>query len=77
MRGARPSLPLSTAATLGPGGEGPASSGSQGIMAKVKDPICGMMIDPARAAGKSEHDGVVTYFCSLGCKAKFDAAHAH
>src|SRR5687767_5318167 len=38
------------------------------------DPVCGMTVDPARAAGSSEHDGKTIYFCSKGCKAKFDAA---
>ena len=40
----------------------------------AKDPVCGMSVDPERAAGKSEHDGNVYYFCSAGCKQKFDAA---
>jgi P-type Cu+ transporter len=38
-----------------------------------KDPVCGMTVDPARAAGSSEHGGHTVYFCSKGCKAKFDA----
>jgi Cu+-exporting ATPase len=38
------------------------------------DPVCGMRVDPARAAGTSERDGVRYYFCSPGCKQKFDAA---
>jgi Cu+-exporting ATPase len=38
------------------------------------DPICGMTVDPARAAGTSERDGVRYYFCSPGCKQKFDGA---
>ncbi len=37
------------------------------------DPVCGMRVDPARAAGSSEHQGETYYFCSKGCKAKFDA----
>ena len=37
------------------------------------DPVCGMTVDPGRAAGVSERDGVRYYFCSAGCKAKFDA----
>src|SRR5688572_20337234 len=37
------------------------------------DPVCGMTVDPARAAGTSERDGVRYYFCSPGCKATFDA----
>jgi Cu+-exporting ATPase len=38
-----------------------------------KDVVCGMQVDPAKAAGKSEHNGRAYYFCSPGCKAKFDA----
>lgn len=38
----------------------------------VKDPVCGMDIDPATAAGKSEYNGQTYYFCSLGCKKSFD-----
>ncbi len=39
----------------------------------VKDIVCGMMIDPKTAAGKSEYKGQTYYFCSLGCKKEFDA----
>ena len=38
-----------------------------------RDPVCGMQVDPAKAAGTSEVDGKTIYFCSKGCKAKFDA----
>lgn len=38
----------------------------------VHDPVCGMDIDPATAAGKSEYNGQTYYFCSLGCKKSFD-----
>jgi len=38
----------------------------------VKDPVCGMDIDPTTAAGKSEHGGQTYHFCSLGCKKAFD-----
>ena len=37
------------------------------------DPVCGMTVDPATAAGSSTFDGQTFYFCSLGCKSKFDA----
>ena len=40
----------------------------------VKDPVCGMTVDPASAAGKSEFQGSTFYFCSNGCKSKFDSA---
>jgi YHS domain-containing protein len=38
----------------------------------VKDPICNMTIDENSAAGKSEYNGKTYYFCSPGCKTKFD-----
>ena len=38
-----------------------------------KDVVCGMQVDPAKAAGTSEYKGKAYYFCSKGCKAKFDA----
>ena len=41
-------------------------------MAKHTDPICGMQVEEQGAAGRSEHVGQVYYFCSAGCKAKFD-----
>lgn len=37
-----------------------------------KDPVCGMTVDPKRAAGSSAHQGRTFYFCSAGCKATFD-----
>ena len=39
----------------------------------VKDPVCGMEIDPASAAGSSEYEGQTHYFCNLNCKQSFDA----
>jgi Cu+-exporting ATPase len=36
------------------------------------DPVCHMTIDEKSAAGKSEYNGKSYYFCSGGCKAKFD-----
>lgn len=38
-----------------------------------KDPVCGMQVDPEKAAGKSERQGKTYYFCSPVCKKKFDA----
>jgi len=38
------------------------------------DPICGMTVDPAKAAGTSEYRGQSYYFCSAGCKEEFDRA---
>jgi len=35
------------------------------------DPVCGMTVDPAHAAGKAEHGGQTYYFCSAHCQTKF------
>ena len=44
-----------------------------GLMGQtVKDPVCGMTIDPKTAAGKTDYKGQTYYFCSLGCKKAFD-----
>ena len=39
----------------------------------VTDPVCGMHIDPATAAGQWEHNGTRYYFCNPGCLQKFKA----
>jgi Cu+-exporting ATPase len=38
----------------------------------VKDPVCGMDIETATAAGRTEHKGQTYYFCASQCKEKFD-----
>ena len=38
----------------------------------VKDPVCGMDIDAATAAGQTEHNGQTYHFCGSKCKEKFD-----
>ncbi|MDF3855940.1 MULTISPECIES: heavy metal translocating P-type ATPase [Paracoccus] len=38
---------------------------------KIKDPVCGMMVDPHTTQHKAEHAGRPYYFCSAGCRAKF------
>lgn len=41
--------------------------------ATVKDPVCGMSVDPHTAVHRAEHDGHPYYFCSAGCRTKFIA----
>lgn len=36
-----------------------------------KDPVCGMSVEPLRAAAQEEHDGKNYFFCSGGCATKF------
>jgi Cu+-exporting ATPase len=39
----------------------------------VEDPVCGMDVDPAHAAGSLAHGGETYSFCSRGCLEKFRA----
>lgn len=38
-----------------------------------KDPVCGMTVDPSKAAASVEHEGVLYHFCCKGCAEKFKA----
>jgi Cu+-exporting ATPase len=40
----------------------------------VLDPVCGMMIDPADAAGQLEYKGTTYYFCHQSCLDRFRAS---
>jgi len=39
----------------------------------VKDPVCGMDVDPQQTAHRHEHGGEIHYFCSAHCLGKFRA----
>ncbi|HET9639587.1 MAG TPA: heavy metal translocating P-type ATPase [Allosphingosinicella sp.] len=39
----------------------------------MKDPVCGMTVDPAATAHHHELDGATYHFCSAGCRTKFIA----
>ncbi|MFY9294840.1 MAG: heavy metal translocating P-type ATPase [Methylorubrum rhodinum] len=39
----------------------------------VKDPVCGMTVDPHTAKHRAAHNGHPYYFCSNGCRTKFEA----
>jgi Cu+-exporting ATPase len=40
----------------------------------IKDPVCGMVVDPAKTVTTSDHKGTTYYFCSPGCQTAFDEA---
>ncbi len=42
-------------------------------MAKVKDPICGMMVDTEKAPAKGEYNGQMVYFCHPNCQKAYEA----
>jgi len=37
------------------------------------DPVCGMEVEPATAAGAWPHGGTTYFFCSVGCLGRFKA----
>jgi len=39
----------------------------------IKDPVCGMTVDPRQAAGSFDYQGRTFFFCSLGCRERFKA----
>lgn len=41
--------------------------------ATVKDPVCGMSVDPATTAHRANHDEQDYFFCSAGCRTRFVA----
>jgi len=47
---------------------------AEAALSKERDPVCGMTVDPVRAAVKVTHDGITHYFCCAGCAQKFKAA---
>jgi Cu+-exporting ATPase len=47
----------------------PATQPAQGVI----DPVCGMTVNPATAAGSLSHEGKTYYFCAKSCLAKFQA----
>ena len=48
-------------------GTAPSSAGA------VRDPVCGMSVDPATARHRLEHAGQSYFFCCQGCRDKFAA----
>src|SRR5580765_7956343 len=42
-------------------------------MMTMLDPVCGMTVDPERAAGSFDYHGQTCFFCSVGCLNKFQA----
>ena len=42
------------------------------LQALVRDPVCGMLIDPEAAPASLERDGTTLHFCSRGCLAEYE-----
>jgi Cu+-exporting ATPase len=41
--------------------------------ASVRDPVCGMTVDPATSKHRFDYRGETYHFCSAGCRTKFEA----
>jgi P-type Cu+ transporter len=39
----------------------------------MKDPVCGMTVEPVDAAAAWEHEGATYLFCSVACMKRFRA----
>ncbi|MEP6831506.1 MAG: heavy metal translocating P-type ATPase [Rhizomicrobium sp.] len=46
-------------------------SGHRETPTVFKDPVCGMMVDPASSTHRCDYEGATYYFCSAGCRTKF------
>ncbi len=53
----------------GHGGHGNATPGGD-----IKDPVCGMSVDPKSASAAAVRGGSTYYFCSTSCRDKFERA---
>jgi len=42
-------------------------------LASATDPVCGMELKRAEAAGAVDHHGTVYFFCSAACRDQFNA----
>ncbi len=49
----------------------PTRDGSEGT---ATDPVCGMAVNPERTVGQAEYAGRTYFFCSLGCRQRFEEA---
>ena len=45
------------------------------LQALMRDPTCGMLVDPEQAPASLEHEGERLFFCSVGCRDEFLASN--
>lgn len=56
------------------GGHGHGGHGGSTPGGVTKDPVCGMDVDPQKAAAAAVREGVTYYFCSTSCRNQFEQA---
>ena len=47
--------------------------GATPAVGSAKDPVCGMTVDPQQTPHRAIHSGIDYFFCSSGCRTKFEA----
>jgi P-type Cu+ transporter len=47
--------------------------GAEAAGGRVRDPVCGMMVDPHKTPHREQRADQTYYFCSAGCRTKFSA----
>jgi Cu+-exporting ATPase len=57
-------------------GQPVAASGGTAVADGVRDPVCGMTVDPHKTPHRQEHSGRTYYFCSARCRDKFSTEPA-
>src|SRR5262245_16152435 len=50
------------------------TAGTQAPGDDVRDPVCGMLVNPHKTPHHLQHAGRTYYFCSAGCRDKFATA---
>ncbi|MBW7836008.1 MAG: heavy metal translocating P-type ATPase [Sphingomonadales bacterium] len=54
-------------------GSSPSCCGGASLKAGIKDPVCGMTVDPEKTPHRHRHGGVDYFFCSGRCRERFIA----
>ena len=44
-------------------------------MAKVTDPVCGMVIEDSTAPARGTYAGATVHFCSVACQKRYERTH--
>jgi YHS domain-containing protein len=44
---------------------------------KVKDPVCGMIIESTTAKAHSTYGNETVYFCAVACQTQYEKTHPH
>jgi YHS domain-containing protein len=55
----------------------PTGQGTGSAPALVRDPVCGMMVDPQQTPWREQHEGKTYWFCNPRCAGKFRVRPAH